>query len=268
MRIAMNDIFPSATDASHQESRNGTALNEPKPAKPSVREEGQLIGMLGHDLRCPLHDIFGYLELLSSTKLTSEQRGYLATALTATNHLQNMLDGILDYAKAEAGHATLKEEDVNLPEELEALVNTFRARAKKQNLEFPTRISESLPKNVRLDRTKFRQILSNVLGNAVKFTPSGFVSLEADAITKGEQVHLILTVGDSGIGIADDQLETVFDAFRRAEGEAEKIKGTGLGLAIVKQLVTAMKGEIILESEEGYGTTVSLDLPVVTVPAA
>jgi len=267
MRIAMNDLFPSAADApNHDEGRNGEAAERSQASSPGQPGEGQLIGMLGHDLRCPLHDVFGFLELLSSTKLTSEQRGYLATAVAAANHLQNLLDGILDYAKAESGKAFLKEETFDLPEELEALINTFRSRAKKHNLEFPVRINSNLPKTVRLDRTKFRQVLSNILGNAIKFTHSGFVSLEADAITKSAQTHLLLTIGDSGIGIPEDQLETVFDAFRRADSKAtEKVSGTGLGLAIVKQLVEAMKGHIVIESEEGYGTAISVEIPLVEI---
>jgi signal transduction histidine kinase len=226
----------------------------------SNRLKSDFLATMSHELRTPLNSILGFSDvLLSGEPLTDKQQRWVRNVQSSGERLLNLINDILDLAKIEAGKMHLRLEEFSLPDVCEALLNMFRPLAEKKNIDLRAQLEPGIPM-VRQDLVKLQQILSNLLSNAIKFTPEGGrVLLKAEA----DVGYMILTVSDTGVGIAPDEQDLVFEKFRQS-GSAltREHAGTGLGLSIVRELSKLLGGEVTLQSELGRGSTFMVRLPL------
>lgn len=224
-------------------------------------EPEELWRMLGHDMRTPLNGIQGFLDLLSGTRLDPEQRDYLETALECTESLRSILDGVLECARIDSGKLLVSTQATNIRELIESVVQQHKLQASRQQTELKAEISPAIPRLLSLDKAKLRQILANLIDNAVKFSQGGTVTVRARRSLL-EKESLLLEIVDTGIGIPEDQISKVSEAFYQcARNDGYTTQGSGLGLAIVKKLVAVLGGELSIESPQGNGTIVAVSLP-------
>jgi signal transduction histidine kinase len=230
------------------------------------RIKSDFLATMSHELRTPLNSIIGFSEVLSgSDALGDRQRRYASNIQTSGKMLLGMINDILDLAKIESGKMEVRIEDFSIRDVCEALANLTRPMADRKNIALECRLEEAIPL-LRQDSGKVRQILYNLLSNAIKFTPEGGrVTLRAR--TDGR--YVVLEVEDTGIGIAEEDRETVFEKFRQAKvpGQEDNVltrehQGTGLGLSIVRELTRLLGGEIHLKSQLGQGSTFTIRLPL------
>jgi signal transduction histidine kinase/FixJ family two-component response regulator len=233
-------------------------------AETANQAKSAFISQMSHELRTPLNGILGYAQLLrrSPQPLTEQQRDGLEIIERSGEHLLNLVNDLLDLAKIEAGKLELREECVDLASLLQHVTDLIRVRADKAGLAFEAELQESLPARISGDTRALRQILLNLLGNAVKFTnPGGCVTLRVQGEPlAADRQHLVFEIADSGVGIPAEELPRIFEPFHRVEHAGRQAEGTGLGLSITHRLVTAMNGQIHLQSEPGRGTTFRVEL--------
>ncbi len=226
----------------------------------SNRLKSDFLATMSHELRTPLNSIIGFSDvLLTGEKLSDKQNRWASNIQTSGQRLLNLINEILDLAKIEAGKMQVRLEEFNLSELCESLVNMFRPLAERKNIDLRSLVDADLP-TLRQDPTKINQILQNLLSNAIKFTPEGGrVVLKADADPR----FVTMTVTDTGIGIAPEEQELVFQKFRRSGNPlTREHPGTGLGLSISRELAKLLGGEISVTSELGRGSAFAAKLPI------
>jgi signal transduction histidine kinase len=226
----------------------------------SNRLKGDFLATMSHELRTPLNSILGFSEVLGSGDgLTEKQLRWVGNIRSSGEQLLALINDILDLAKIEAGKMEVRPSEFSVYDVCEGLLTMFRPMAEKKNIDMRGALTAGMPL-LRQDVVKFRQILSNLLSNAVKFTPEGGrVQLKAEA----DGNHIVITVGDTGVGIAADEQELVFEKFRQAGNPlTREHAGTGLGLSIVRELSKLLGGEVTLQSELGRGSTFTVRLPL------
>lgn len=236
-------------------------------AQQSSRLKDEFLANISHEIRTPLHGILGMTELALSTTLTPEQRDYLELAGSSAQSLLALVNDILDFSKIESGHFELACISFCVRDCIQGAIGAFPLSARTKGLGFIARIDDSVPEIMEGDPVRFRQILVNLIGNAIKFTEAGSVSVEVSAETNAAgRINLQLLcvrVTDTGIGIPDDKQEDIFEPFRQVDGSAtRKYGGTGLGLAISTRLARDMHGSLTVQSKEGRGSTFILKLPL------
>jgi two-component system cell cycle sensor histidine kinase PleC len=230
----------------------------------AARAKANFLANMSHELRTPLNAVIGFAELLAagtSGPLTPQQSEYLEDIRGSGSHLLDVINDILDLSKADAGKIQLEQEDIHVGDFLRGTARLMTSTASAKSLMFTVDVApEMLKIGVKADRRRLRQVLLNLLSNAIKFTePGGTVSLGGAVAADGA---LELTVRDSGIGIAADDMDKVFTPFEQADGSlARKYEGTGLGMALVKALVDLHQGQVALQSAVGQGTCVTVRLP-------
>ncbi len=236
--------------------------------------KANFLSSMSHEIRTPLNGIIGITNILLEEDPTPSQREQLNTLRFSTQNLVGIINDILDYSKIEAGKLELERLSFNLKESIQELYNSLNPLAQKKALRFDLTIDEDLPQMVIGDQVRLNQILTNLLGNAIKFTAKGFISMEVRLLQKERGEALIFfAVEDSGIGIPPEKQKAIFDSFAQVESDmTRKYGGTGLGLAITKKLVQLYQSEIQLKSEVGKGSkfffTIRLEIgqPVLTKP--
>ena len=219
--------------------------------------KSQFLANMSHEIRTPMNGVLGLTALLLETRLTPKQQRLTDTIVRSGRSLLDIINDILDFSKIEAGKLELEHIDFDLRMLVDDVLELFAAPAHQKQLELIGEVDETVPAFVKGDPARLRQILINLIGNAIKFTAQGEVMLSVVSIAEGEdQSVLCFSVKDSGIGIAPDALRSIFQPFSQADGSTtRKFGGTGLGLAIAKQLVSFMGGEIWAESQAGSGAT-------------
>jgi signal transduction histidine kinase/ActR/RegA family two-component response regulator len=233
-----------------------------RAAEEASMAKSQFLAIVSHEIRTPMNGILGTTELLLDTPLTPSQRQYARTAYRSATSLLALIDDVLDLSRFAAGKLTLRTTSVDLRALAEEAVELMAATARDKPVAMACTVAPDVPEHVRADPVRLRQLLLNLLHNAIKFTEQGRVSLQVTVLDPAVP-RLRFAVRDTGIGIAPDQLGSVFDAFMQADASpTRRHGGSGLGLAIVKELAALMNGEVGVESRLGAGSTFRVDLPL------
>jgi PAS domain S-box-containing protein len=255
-------IISVCRDISDQITTEAQLRDAREQAEAAALAKANFLANMSHEIRTPMNGVIGFTDLLLSGKLDADQRRQAELIADSGRAMMRLLNDILDLSKVEAGQMKVAEEPVDLPHALRACMKLIMPAAAQKSLALDCDFANDLPKMVMGDGLRLRQIVLNLLGNAVKFTESGTVTLRAST-TPGTTPCLIIEVQDTGIGIAPERQAAVFEQFVQAEtGTASKFGGTGLGLAISAQLARLMEGKLTVKSMPGQGTSFFLSLPL------
>ncbi|HVU37904.1 MAG TPA: response regulator [Opitutales bacterium] len=234
-----------------------------RQANLASQAKSDFLANVSHEIRTPINGIIGMSELCLETSLSTEQQSYLQSVLSCSNTLLSLINDILDFSKIEAGQLQLENISFNLLHCLEETVSQFSFQTLEKGLELAVDFAPELPQLVRGDPTRFKQILYNLLSNAIKFTDEGEIVVRARPLqSEVDNVRVMLSVADTGIGIPAGRLEVIFQSFTQADASTtRKYGGTGLGLAICKKLCELMGGTIRVESKPRKGSTFEVEIP-------
>ena len=249
-----------------QTQRQSLELMKAKEAADAANyAKSQFLAKMSHELRTPLNAILGFSQIMArGNSVSPEQREHLEIINRSGEHLLNLINDILSMAKIESGQITLNESCFNLHQLLELLKDMFRLKAENKGLELNFIIDPEVPRNIETDESKLRQVLLNLLGNSIKFTHTGYITLTVVSEKLEPQttktVQIVFTVQDTGPGIAPNEIATLFQPFAQTQAGRQTGQGTGLGLAISQQFVKLMGGEIVAESQLGIGSIFTFNI--------
>lgn len=236
-------------------------------AESANKIKSEFIANMSHEIRTPLNAIIGFSELLNKTEVSNKQKSYLKSITFGGNTLLSIINDILDISKIEAGKIEIHYEDIFLSQFIDDIKAMFEQRIKEKELSLLVNMDKNLPKAIKTDEIRLRQILLNILGNAVKFTHEGFIEINIKAQNQNDnKATIVIEVKDTGIGIPQTQQSKIFESFVQQEGQSSrKYGGTGLGLAICLKLSKMINGDIKLQSQENKGSSFSIILNEVEI---
>ncbi|MDP2847771.1 MAG: ATP-binding protein [Humidesulfovibrio sp.] len=237
-----------------------------KEAEAANMAKSEFLANMSHEIRTPLNGVLGMLQLLKEENAPKERSNYIGMAYDSGTRLLALLNDILDISRVEAGQLKLERQPFNPRDLLDTVATMFQSACAKHGLKLIVTPDPLLPEILVGDEARLRQVLFNLVGNAVKFTPKGSVTIEAwasSSVKNSAEVRFFLSISDTGIGIPEDKLGHVFERFTQVDGSyTRRYQGVGLGLAIVKRLMDLMGGSIDVDSEPGTGTTFLLQIPL------
>lgn len=237
-------------------------------AETANKAKDEFLANISHEVRTPLNGVMGMLQLMQETKVDDEQKSFLSTALHSSRSLLRVLNDLLDFIRVGVGKMELVEESFDLKGLVDQSVNLFQLQLEEKDLVLTSHIHPGVEGQYMGDAGRIRQVIFNLLGNAIKFTPAGSIHLSVFSLPhpKTGKDRLFFSIEDTGVGIPDNKVDYVFDAFTQVDGSlSREHKGTGLGLPIVKKLVSLMGGNCVVESEVNVGTTVLFCVEVARV---
>ncbi len=256
-RNESDDLNEELSTEIEQRKRIEKELQKAKEvAEAASKTKSEFLANMSHEIRTPMNGVLGTLQLLQGSELTESQRQYVDIAYSSGESLLSLLNDILDFSKIEAGKLELELIPFDLHRLSNELTVLLKQKADERNVDLKAVMDEQVPAVIKGDPVRIRQILVNLMTNAIKFTEKGTVTINAKVIEKKqEMVRIRIEVNDTGIGIAEENQRKLFNSFTQADGSTtRKYGGTGLGLAIVRQLVTMMRGRLGVDSEEGKGS--------------
>lgn len=256
-------IFGTARDVTEDRRLEHVREDARLHAEEASRAKSRQLATVVHELRTPLNGILGMSHLLQQTGLTPEQRNYIAGISQAGSALAQLVDDLLDFSTIEAGRFRLNSRAENIRQLLESVVEMLAPRAHQKGIELGATVAFDVPNLMDFDPARLRQVLFNVIGNAVKFTQTGGVLVRVRLDGK----VMVITVADTGPGMSAEEKERIFEEFEQAGTAAERSGGTGLGLSISSRILREFGGKLSVDSEKGVGTTFTIELPAISADA-
>ncbi|GAB7023108.1 PAS domain-containing hybrid sensor histidine kinase/response regulator [Salidesulfovibrio brasiliensis] len=232
-------------------------------AEEASRAKSEFLANMSHEIRTPLNGIMGMLQLMQTTSMSREQRDYAETAVQSCMRLTRLLGDILDLSKVEAGRMDINEEPFDFADAMKSVIDLFGPPAEQKKVRLSLEIDPTIPEHLLGDEPRLLQVLNNLVGNAIKFTEHGSITVHASAaLARHDLTRVLIVVRDTGIGITDRMVNIMFNPFQQGDGSLNrKYQGAGLGLSITSRLVNLMGGNMSVVNDEGRGTTFYVSIP-------
>jgi signal transduction histidine kinase/CheY-like chemotaxis protein len=263
------DLYVIDVDLSELKRASEELVKAKESAERASRAKSEFLANMSHEIRTPMNGVMGMTHLLLETELTADQRDSIQTIMESTQELMRIIDELLDISRIEAGEVRLYPEAFCMRETVEKAILLFADRAGKKGVDISIAIHDSVPKQMIGDPGRIRQVLINLIGNALKFTHNGHIQIRMQAERDKNGWNLLADVKDTGIGMTPELQERIFEKFTQGDTSSKRqYGGTGLGLAITRQLVRLMGGEISVNSEVNVGSTFQFNLRLGAVEAA